>query len=69
MFITCFSLMQPIGDSCQYWLNLKKMKLTSPYYPNYFFADGKGCDWLITAPEGHIVALEFEYFMVRFKRI
>ena len=34
-----------------------------------FFADGKGCDWLITAPEGHIVALEFEYFMVRFKRI
>ena len=44
-------------DSCQYWL--KKMTLTSPYYPKYYLADGKGCQWIITAPVGHIVVLEF----------
>ena len=42
------------------------MKLTSPYYPKWFFADGRGCEWVISAPEGHIISLEFEEFKVRF---
>ena len=54
-------------DSCQYWLNLKTKTLTSPYYPKHFFADGIGCKWVITAPERHIIALEFEDFEVSFK--
>ena len=45
------------------------MKLTSPYYPKYFLADNKGCEWLITAPEGHIIALQFEEFEVSVKTI
>ena len=40
------------------------MKLTSPYYPKWYFADGIGCDWLLTAPEGSIIALEFNDFEV-----
>ena len=40
------------------------MKLTSPNYPKWYFADGKGCDWLLTAPEGNIIALEFNDFDV-----
>ena len=51
-------------DSCQYWLDLKTKKLTSPYYPKYYLADNKKCEWIITAPEGHIIALEFEEFEV-----
>ena len=58
----------PTDDSCQYWLNMRNMKLTSPYYPKYFLADGRGCEWLITAPEGHILALEFEEFFVSFTK-
>ena len=50
-----------IGDSCQYWLELKNQKLSSPQ--NYF-ADGDGCEWLITAPEGNIISLEFDHFNV-----
>ena len=53
-----------IGDSCQYWMDLEIGKLSSPYYPQHYFADGKGCEWLITAPEGHIISLEFDYFHV-----
>ena len=44
------------------------MTLTSPYYPKYYLADGKGCQWIITAPVGHIVVLEFEEFNVSFKK-
>ena len=55
-------------DSCQYWLNLKTKKVTSPYYPKYFLADEIGCEWLITSQEGHIIALEFEEFEVSFKK-
>ena len=40
------------------------MKLTSPNYPKWYFADGIGCDWLLTAPEDHIIALEFNDFEV-----
>ena len=53
-----------IGDSCQYWMNLDNQRLSSPYYPEDYFADGIGCEWLITAPEGHIISLEFDYFNV-----
>ena len=65
-FIRCF-FFHSTDDSCQYWLS--KTTLTSPYYPKHYLADGKGCQWLITAPEGHIVALEFEYFNVSFKKV
>ena len=53
-----------IGDSCQYWMDLENQKLSSPYYPQHYFADEDGCEWLITAPEGHIISLEFENFNV-----
>ena len=53
-----------LGDSCQYWMDLEDQKLSSPYYPQNYFGDGIGCEWLITAPEGHIISLEFDYFKV-----
>ena len=53
-----------IGDSCQYWMDLENQRLSSPYYPNNYFADGIDCDWLITAPEGHVISLEFDHFDV-----
>ena len=40
------------------------MKLTSPNYPKWYFADEIGCDWLLTAPEGYIIALQFNDFEV-----
>ena len=55
----------PTDDSCQQWLNMTNKKLTSPYHP-WFVTDG--CEWLITAPEGHIIALEFEKFTVSFRK-
>ena len=30
--------------------------------------DNIGCKWLLTAPEGHIIVLEFEFFEVSFKK-
>ena len=59
-----FYFLLNVVDNCQYWLDLKAMKLTSPNYPKWFFADGIGCNWLLTAPEDHIIALEFKYFKV-----
>ena len=53
-----------IDDSCQYWMELENQKLSSPYYPYNYFADGYSCEWLITAPEKNIISLEFEYFNV-----
>ena len=53
-----------IGDSCQYWMDLENQKLSSPYYPKNYFADLDGCEWLITAPEGNIIYLEFDHFEV-----
>ena len=53
-----------IGDNCQYWMDLENQKLSSPYYPQNYFADGDGCEWLITAPEGNIISLEFDHFDV-----
>ena len=45
-------------------MDLKKQTLTSPNYPKSYFPDTGGCDWLITAPEGNIIYLEFDYFNV-----
>ena len=45
-------------------MNLDKMTLSSPNYPKLYNADGVGCEWLISAPEGSIIALEFNYFDV-----
>ena len=56
-----------IGDRCQYWMDLEKQTLSSPYYPQYFFADGDGCEWLITAPEGNVISLEFDHYEVGIK--
>ena len=48
-------------------MDLKSQKLSSPFYPKEYFPDGNGCDWLITAPEGKIISLEFEHFNVSIK--
>ena len=53
-------------DNCQYWKNLQDMTLSSPNYPKWYNADGVGCEWLISAPEGFIIALEFNHFHVRY---
>ena len=45
-------------------MNLDEMTLSSPNYPKWYNADGVGCEWLITAPEGFIIALEFNHFHV-----
>merc|ERR1712223_2203293 len=52
------------GDSCQYWMDLENQRLSSPYYPQAYFNDYIGCEWLITAPEGHVISLEFDHFDV-----
>ena len=51
-------------DNCQYWMNLDEITLSSPNYPKWYNADGVGCEWLISAPEGFIIALEFNHFHV-----
>ena len=51
-------------DVCQFWMNQDEMTLSSPNYPKSYNADGVGCEWLISAPEGSIIALEFNYFDV-----
>ena len=53
-----------IGDACQYWMDFEKQKLSSPYYPQNYFDGGDRCEWLIIAPEGHIISLEFDHFDV-----
>ena len=40
------------------------MILSSPNYPKWYNADGVGCEWLISSPEGFIIALEFYHFHV-----
>ena len=40
------------------------MTLSSPDYPNWYKNDGYGCEWLISAPVGFIIALEFNHFDV-----
>ena len=40
------------------------MTLSSPNYPKWYNADSVGCEWLISAPEGFIIALEFNQFHV-----
>ena len=57
-----FVLISFIGDSCQYWMDLENQRLSSPYYPQHYFDDEIGCEWLITAPERHIIFLEFDHF-------
>ena len=52
-------------DNCQYWKNLDEMTLSSPNYPDFpNYADSIGCEWLISAPERFIIALEFNNFTV-----
>ena len=59
-----FVLIPFIGDSCHYWMDLENQMLSSPYYPQNYFTDGIGCEWVITAPEGHIISLQFDHFNV-----
>ena len=52
-------------DICQYWKNLDKMILSSPNFPKWYnIPPFPSCDWLISAQEGFIIALEFNYFHV-----
>ena len=55
-------------DNCQYWKNLDEMKLSSPNYPKFYLEDGVECEWIISAQEGFIIALEFNHFDVGFDR-
>ena len=51
-------------------MDLETQTLSSPYYPQKYFPDyALGCDWLITAPEGHIISLEFDHFNVVSKNL
>ena len=45
-------------------MNPDVMTLSSPNYPKWYNADGIVCEWLISAPEGFIIALEFNHFHV-----
>ena len=45
-------------------MNLEDMTLSSPNFPKWHKADGFVCEWLIRAPEGFTIALEFNFFMV-----
>ena len=52
-------------DICQYWKNLDKMILSSPNFPKWYnIPPSPSCDWLISAQEGFIIALEFNHFHV-----
>ena len=52
-------------DICQYWKNLDKMILSSPNFPKWYnIPPFPSCDWLISAQEGFIIALEFNHFHV-----
>ena len=51
-------------DNCQFWMYLDEMTLSSPNYPKWYNADGLDCEWLLSAPEGFIIALEFYHFHV-----
>ena len=44
------------------------MKLTSPNYPEYY-DPMEDCTWVITAPQGHYVTLEFVYIDVSIIKI
>ena len=59
-----FNLSFITDDNCQYWKNLDEMTLSSPNYPKWYNADVVGCEWLISAPEGFIIALDFNHFHV-----
>ena len=45
-------------------LENENKSVSSPYYPQNYFADGDVCEWLITAPEGSIISLEFDHLNV-----
>ena len=64
MLISFLFIFNNVEDNCQYWLNLKDMRLTSPNYPKWYFSGAKDCHWLLTAPESNIIALEFNDFEV-----
>ena len=40
-------------------------QLQSPNYPNKY-PDNKDCHWIITAPFGFVVVLDFQTFSVRY---
>ena len=39
-------------------MDLENKKLASPYYPQDYSYNTDGCEWLITAPEKHIISFE-----------
>ena len=40
------------------------MTLSSPNYPKWYATADVDCEWLISAKEGFIIALEFNHFNV-----
>ena len=50
-------------------LENENKSVSSPYYPQNYFADVDVCEWLITAPEGSIISLEFQHLNVIEKKL
>ena len=50
-------------DPCQDWIDLVNMKLTSPNYPSKY-DPLEDCTWVITAPQGHYITLDFVHIEV-----
>ena len=50
-------------------LEIENKSVSSPYYPQEHFVDGDVCEWLITAPEGSIIFLEFDHLNVSEKKL
>ena len=51
-------------DTCEYWMDMEKMTITSPDYPKWYKANGVGCEWTVIAPKGNIISIEFIKFHV-----
>ena len=62
-FIFFFLLADCGGD-----FNMGSGQLQSPNYPNKYPND-KDCHWIITAPFGFVIALDFQTFEVKYDYI
>ena len=60
----CFFLLADCGGE----INVESGQLQSPNYPNSYPND-KDCHWIITAPFGFAIALDFQTFEVKYECI
>ena len=57
----CFFLLADCGGE----INVESGQLQSPNYPNDY-PSNKDCHWIITAPFGFVIALDFQTFEVKY---